>query len=118
VDHVTHLEMRARRDEVRAELAPVLAAIEEADGMELADRALAGWLAGDLGVVGIEASMAALEWGQVDQLVIDEAAGIDEDLRAELVRQAALTDAGVEVIRDHSGLAPHDGVAATLRFRL
>jgi hypothetical protein len=43
---------------------------------------------------------------------------MDEDLRAELVRQASLTDASVEIVRDHAGLARHEGVGATLRFRI
>jgi peptide chain release factor subunit 1 len=118
VDQVTHLQMRSSPDEVRAEMAPILAAIEEAEAKDLADRAIAEWLAGDLGVVGIDASMAALELGQVDWLVIDETAGIAEEVRARLIRQAALTDASVEVVRDHAGLAQHGGVAATLRFRI
>lgn len=118
VDHVTHLQMRASTHEVLAEVAPILAAIEEAEARDLADLAIAEWLAGDLGVVGIDATMAALEWGQVHQLVIDETAGIEEELRAELIRRAALTGASVEIVRDHAGLAQHEGVAATLRFRI
>ena len=118
VDHVAHIEMRASRDEVREEVWPVIAALEQAEGQDAADRAIAGERAGDLGVTGIDATMTALEAGQVDQLVIDDAAPIDPDLRAELVRQAALTDAGVEIVHDHAGLARHDGVGATLRFRV
>jgi hypothetical protein len=118
LDHVVHLPMRSSTEQVRAEVLPLLAALEEAEGRELADTAIAEWLAGDLGVVGIAATMSALEVGQVDQLVIDEAGGLDENLRAELVRRAAVTDASVEVVRDHAGLAQHQGVAATLRFRI
>jgi peptide subunit release factor 1 (eRF1) len=62
--------------------------------------------------------MAALENGQVDELVIDETAATDEELRAELVRQASLTDARVEVVRDHPGVRGFDGIAATLRYRI
>ena len=118
VDHLIHLPMRSSTDEVRAEVLPILAAIEDAEGQQLADVAIAEWLAGDLGVVGIDATMAALEAGQADQLVIDESAPLAEDVRAELVRRAALTDASVEVVRDHPALAKHEGVAATLRFRI
>ena len=117
VEHVIHLPMRSTADEVQAEVVPILAALEEAEARQLADVAIAEWLAGDLGVVGTEATMAALEFGQVDRLVIDETAGPAEGLRAELVRRAALTDASVEIVRDHEGLAQHEGVAATLRFR-
>lgn len=118
VDHVIHLPMRSSADEVRSEVVPILAAIEEAEARDLADVAIAEWLAGDLGVVGVDATLAALEWGQVHQLVIDESASLDEDVRAELIRRASRTDASVEIVRGHPGLAQHDGVAATLRFRV
>ena len=71
-----------------------------------------------LGVTGIDATMAALEAGQVDELVIDEAAALDKDFRAELIRQASLTDARVEIVREHAGLLRYEGVGATLRFRI
>jgi peptide chain release factor subunit 1 len=118
VDQVTHVQMRSTTKEVSDLVAPVLAALGEANGHDAADRAIAGARAGDLGVTGIDATMAALEAGQVDQLVIDESAGIDEDLRAELVRQAFLTDASVEIVSDHADLAAFEGVGATLRYRL
>jgi peptide chain release factor subunit 1 len=118
VDHVRRIDMRTSAVDVRAEVAPMLAALEEAEGMDVADRAIAGARAGELGVTGMDATMAALERGQVDELVIDETAGLDEEIRAELVRQAALTDARVEVVRDHAGLRRHAGVGATLRYTI
>lgn len=118
VDHVARLEIRASADEVREEVRPMLAALEEAQSTSVADRAIAGRRAGDLGVTGINATMAALEAGQVDELVLDETASIDDDLRGELIRQASLTDARVEVVREHAGLLRHEGVGATLRFRI
>lgn len=118
VDHVTRMEMRAGVEEVRAHVAPLLAAIEAADDEELADRAIGAMRAGGLGVAGIDDTMAALENGQVHELVIDETVPIDEDLRAELVRQASLTDSRVTIVREHAGLARFEGVAATLRFRI
>jgi peptide chain release factor subunit 1 len=118
VEHVARIDMRAAPDDVREEVRPILSALEEADGQDAADRAIAGHRARDLGVVGINAVMAALEAGQVDELVIDETAGTDEELRAELIRQASLTDAHVEIVRDHEGLRRHEGVAATLRYRI
>lgn len=118
VEHVARIDMRASRQDVRDEIRPILAALEEADGRAAAERAVAGWQAGDLGVVGIDDTMAALEAGQVDELLIDETASADEDLRAELIRQAAVTDAHVEIVRDHPALAAHDGVAAMLRWRI
>lgn len=118
VEHVARIDMRATSGDVREEIAPILSALEEADGQDAADRALAGRRAGDLGVAGINDTMAALEAGQVDELVIDEAAEIDGELRAELIRQASLTDAHVEVVRDHEGLRRYEGVGATLRYRI
>ena len=118
VEHVLHLEMRSGRDEISDEVLPVLKAIESAEEEDLADQAIGAWRAGGLGVVGTEATLAALDWGQVDQLVLDESAPLDEERRAELVRRAALTDAGVEVVHDHPRLAAHEGVGATLRFRV
>ncbi len=118
VEHVARIDLRASPDDVREEVRPVLSALEEADGQDAADRAIAGHRARDLGVVGIDAVMAALESGQVDELVIDETASTDEELRGELIRQASLTDAHVEIVRDHAGLQRHEGIGATLRFRI
>ena len=117
VEHVARIDMRATPEDVRHEIAPILSALEEADGQDAVTRALAGHRAGDLGVAGMDRVMAALEAGQVDELVIDETVEADEELRAELVRQASLTDAHVEVVRDHPELRRFDGVAATLRYR-
>lgn len=118
VEHVAHLEMRAEATEVAELVEPLLAALEAAEDEELADRAIGAMRAGGLGIAGIDGTMAALEMGQVDELVIDEAVAMDEELRAELVRQAAATDAAVTVVREHAELARFEGVAATLRFRL
>ena len=118
VELTPHIPIRAGAAEVREEVVPILSALREAEGTDAADRAIAGHRAGDLGVVGIDATMNALELGQVDELVLDETASVDEDLRGELIRQAALTDARVELVREHAGLLRHEGVGATLRFRL
>jgi peptide chain release factor subunit 1 len=118
VEHVARIEVRASADDVREEIVPILSALEEADGQDAADRAVAGWKAGALGTVGIDGTMSALENGQVDELIVDETADIDEELRGELIRQASLTDASVEIVRDHPELLRHDGVAATLRYRI
>lgn len=118
VEHVARIDMRATVEDVREEIAPLLGALEEADGMAAADRAVAGWRSGGLGVVGMDATMAALEIGQADELIVDESVQVDEELRAELIRQATATDAHVEIVRDHPELATRDGLAATLRYRI
>ncbi|HEX2194393.1 MAG TPA: Vms1/Ankzf1 family peptidyl-tRNA hydrolase [Candidatus Limnocylindria bacterium] len=118
LDHVERIGMHASTQDVAEEVAPVLAALRAAEEQDAAQRAIAGWRAGDLGVVGIDAVAEALERGQVHELVIDEDADVDETLRAELVRQAALTSAEVVTVKAHADLARLGGVAATLRFRL
>jgi peptide chain release factor subunit 1 len=115
---VEHLPLRAGRDEVEAEIRPLLEQVDRDASTSVADRAIAGVRAGELGVAGVEPTMQALEAGQVHELVLLDGAEIDEDLRAELVRQAALTDARVEVVPEHEGLRRLGGVAATLRFRI
>jgi hypothetical protein len=78
---------------------PLLHALREAEDQEAADRVVAGVRSGELGVAGIDRVAEALEAGQVHELVIDEEAGVDPDLRAELVRQAAKTGADVLVVQ-------------------
>jgi peptide chain release factor subunit 1 len=117
LDQVEHIEMRARPDEVAAEVAPILAALRESEAAEAVERAIAGVRAGGLGVVGVDAVAEALEAGQVHELVIDESAELDAGLRSELVRLAARTAADVVVVKDHPGLLALGGVGATLRYR-
>jgi peptide chain release factor subunit 1 len=118
VEHVARIDIRATPEDVRDEIRPMLGALEEADGQDALERALSGYRANTLGTAGMERVMAALEAGQVDELVIDETVDADEELRAELIRQAALTDAHVEVVRGNDELRRYDGVAATLRYRV
>lgn len=56
VEHIARIDIRASAEDVRDEIRPLLAALEEADGQAAAERAVAGWQAGDLGVV------ATLRW--------------------------------------------------------
>jgi len=104
------------------------------------------WQGSGLGVVGPEATLSALERGQVDELLLSAnvgalkpvqafpdssptegfvsataAAGVDEDkqrLASELVTRAEQTAARVRLIEDHVLLEPYGGVGARLRFRL
>jgi peptide chain release factor subunit 1 len=118
LERVEHIEMRATLDEVAAELAPLLAAIREADASEAAERVVAAVRVGRLAVAGLDRVNEALEIGQVHELVIDESAPIDPELRAELVRQAARTAAEVVVVADHEAILAMGGVGATLRYQL
>lgn len=118
LEHVERVSLHAGEDEVAGEVAPVLAALRVAEEQDAADRALAGWRAGDLGTVGVDRVAEALERGQVHELVIDQEVDLDEELRGELVRLAALTSAEVVTVTGHPGLQRHDGVGATLRYRI
>jgi ribosomal protein L30E len=114
------LDIRAPRDEVQAEIGPVLAAIEAEEAQSLADR-LVGAVQGDgLGVLGRAKTVEALERGQVDVLIIaaEAEAGLEETARSELIRLAATTGASVEVVEGHSVLVDLGGVGGMLRYRL
>jgi hypothetical protein len=111
--------MHATRDEVESEVGPLLDALTAQRSAEVADRALAGHTAGELGVAGVEPVRAMLAAGAVAELVIDRAsaAGIGRWDRAALVRSAVLTDATITLPREHEDLLAAGGVAATLRYR-
>jgi peptide chain release factor subunit 1 len=117
LESVEHIEMRAQPDEVAAGVAPILAGLRESEATDAAERVIAGVRAGGLGVAGMDPVAEALEAGQVHELVIDESAELDADLRSELVRLAARSAADVVVVRDHPGLSTLGGVGATLRYR-
>jgi peptide chain release factor subunit 1 len=118
VEAVEHIGMRTGANEVAREVEPILAAIRRAEEEEVADRVIGAVRSGDLGAAGIDAVASALELGQVHELVIDRSADVDDELRAELVRQAALTSAEVITVQDHQGIIELGGVGATLRFRI
>jgi peptide chain release factor subunit 1 len=116
---VRHISMHATRDQVEAEVGPVLDALAADRAARVADRALAGHQAGELGVAGVELVRGMLAAGAVDTLVIEQrvAAEMDRWDRAGLVRSAVLTDASIAMPREHEALRAAGGVAATLRFR-
>jgi peptide subunit release factor 1 (eRF1) len=109
--------------------------------------AIDAWQAGGLGVVGPEATLRALQLGQVDELLIaaspmvlkhvqrlpedaapapaatDTSAPRNPDveqlhLSDELVTRAQQTGARVRIVEDAARLEEHGGVAALLRFRI
>jgi len=117
VSGVFRIGIRADVEEIEAEAAPILAEAERQAGLSAAERAIAEVRQGDLGVAGVAPTARALERGQVDTLVLDEAR-VGPVERKELVRLAAETDARVEVVRDAGELAEFEGVAGLLRYRL
>ena len=117
VEGVVRLDIRAPRDAVAEKVWPVLVEAEAEQSRSAADRLVGAVRAGGLGVAGLEATRAALEHGQVDELLLDPAEGPDEATRADLVRLASLTSATVQVVEGHDGLQRLGGVGALLRYR-
>jgi peptide subunit release factor 1 (eRF1) len=144
---VMRLDRRAGEAELVAE---ALAALREKDADSDAERVaevLDAWRGSGLGAAGADATLRALQLGQVDEVLItaaphglkppqrlpDDAApapiaaettatdGAETPqlrLADELVTRAAQTGARVRVIEDAALLAEHGGVAAALRFRI
>ena len=117
VKDVLRLDIRTPRDEVAEEVQQVLAEADAEDARMTADRLVGAVRAGGLGVAGLDETRTALEHGQVDELLLDPAAELDESTRSELVRLAQLTAATVEVVEGHDGLQRLGGVGALLRYR-
>jgi peptide chain release factor subunit 1 len=117
VKDVIRLDIRAPLDAVADEVKEVLAAAEAEDGETTADHLVGAVRAGGLGVAGLDETRSALEHGQVDELVLDPAAGLEDTVRGDLVRLAQITGATVEVVEGHDGLRRLGGVGALLRYR-
>jgi peptide chain release factor subunit 1 len=109
-------DIRANVNEIAAEAMPILERAERESGMSVVARLVQEVRSGRLGVSGVEATGRALERGQVDTLVIDEAK-IGPIERKELVRLAAMTSAEIEVVEDAPPLAEMGGVGALLRYQ-
>ena len=128
-----------------------LTALREKDAdtdVEKVQELMDAWTGGGLGVAGPEATLAALQLGQVDELIITgspdtlksvqklpddaapgdvqaitsnpAAAGDERQLKLseELITRAQQTAARVRFIEDASLLADVGGVGALLRFRI
>jgi hypothetical protein len=117
VEDVLRLDIRTPRDRVRREIAPILARAEADDARDAAERLIDAVRSAGLGVIGIEQTRAALAQGQVDELLLDPAGDVDEGARNELIRLAASTGAGVEIVAGHPDFSALGGVGALLRYR-
>ncbi len=118
VGEVLRVDIRAPRDEVAAEIAPVLERMEAEASSAVADQVISAVRSDGLGVAGVDATGQALTNGQVDLLLLDANAELDDEKRNELIRLAATTGADVEVVEAHEGLMRFGGVGALLRYRL
>lgn len=112
------IDIRTPQDDMAFEVAPLLARAEAEDACSIGDRLIQAVQAGGLGVIGLEATRTALSNGQVDVLVLDPEASLDDGERNALIRQAATTNADVEVVQGHPLLGELGGVGALLRYRL
>lgn len=118
VGDVLRVDARAPRDEVAAEIAPVVERMEAEASAAIADQVVAAVRSDGLGVARLDATREALANGQVDVLVVDATADVDEQQRDDLIRLAATTGAEVEIVDGHAGLGRFGGVGALLRYRL
>jgi peptide chain release factor subunit 1 len=118
VRDIVRLDLRANRNEVLAKLEPVMREVEARSGAEAIDRVVAEVRRGRLSATGADDVSQALEFGQVDELLIDDNAELGEGVRASLVRRAVATDATIETVSGSSALLALGGVAALLRYEL
>jgi peptide subunit release factor 1 (eRF1) len=136
------LDITAPEHEVAAKTLEALRQQDAQTDREVVERMLGAHRAGGLGVVGPEPTLAALEKGQVEELVISASLGgangasagrgagasagetaaaeppPEQKLADELVTKAAQTSARVTFIEDASLLEHVGGVGALLRFRI
>jgi hypothetical protein len=121
VRHVLRLRTQAPGNDAQVEnveIAPLVAVAEADDARTAADRLVAAVQAGELGVVGLEPTWQALRAAQVDELLMDPAAELDDATWSELSRLAVTSRAGVEVVHGHEVFRQLGGVGALLRYRL
>jgi peptide subunit release factor 1 (eRF1) len=144
---VLKLDRSAGDDAIIEATLDVLRAKDAETDAERVREVIDAWQSGGLGVVGPEATLRALELGQVDELLIagdpqaikpvqtmpqdaapeplavetsssSESAPGQIHLSDELVTRAQQTAAQVRIIENPDLLKPYGGVAASLRFRI
>jgi hypothetical protein len=118
VQGVVSLDIRAPRDEVSAEVQPVLAQAEAENEHSLVEQLVSAVQMGGLGTAGLEHTRSALAQAQVDVLLLAGESTLDDAARNDLVREAVNSGAAVEVVDKHPALIEMGGVGALLRFRL
>lgn len=111
------MELDAPHDAIWEEIEPLLTQAQHLHKHSITERLVEAVQAGALGVVGYAPTLAALNAGQADMLVIAKEASLSEEARNALVGLAARTDARVEVIDADTSLEAIGGVGALLRYR-
>ena len=142
----SRVDRHASEDDIVAETLDLLRQKDAETDREKVEALVGAWHGGGLGVVGPEATLRALQMGQVEELLIvatadalkpvqkptDDApalvatetsagnAATDTQLQLsdDLVTRAQQTGARVRIIEDPELLREHGGVGATLRFRI
>lgn len=115
---VTPLNVRTPADEVLERTLQAIAERDARDDREKVERCLAAYRAGGLGVAGLEPTLAALDNGQVYELLITANADALRGRGDELIARARRTDAAVTFVEDPTLLADVDGVGGLLRYRV
>jgi peptide subunit release factor 1 (eRF1) len=144
---VLKLDRTAGDDAIVDATLDVLRAKDAETDVERVREVVDAWQSGGLGVVGPEATLRALELGQVDELLIagepqaikpiaarpgpavpepiavESSSAVESDTRQiqlsdELVTRAQQTAADVRIIENAELLKAYGGVAASLRFRI
>ena len=143
---VGRVDSHASEDDIVAETLDLLRQKDADTDREKVTELVGAWQGGGLGVVGPEATIRALQMGQVEELLIvasadalkpvqqptgDAAARVSTETSAastasdkqlqlsdDLVTRAQQTGARVRIIEDPELLREHGGVGATLRFRI
>ncbi len=117
-EDVLRIDIKATRNEIKAEIAEMLDQIEENIGQSAADQLVNAVRGNGLGVAGVGATRQALENGQVETLLLDpDSTNLDEEVREELIRLAATTSADVEIVQNHPVFSKMDGVGGILRYK-
>jgi peptide subunit release factor 1 (eRF1) len=123
---VVKLDIRTPEQQVLAETLEALRGKDAETDADHVQRMLDAWRAGGLGVAGPTGVMAALEMGQVEELLISgtpdrlrASSGTDKTVLADdLVRKAQQTSARIRFVEDPELLDEVGGVGAILRFRI
>jgi len=123
VTELPHVGVGASETEILRETLEIMSQQEARDDAERVARMYDAYRAGGLGMIGLAGTRAALENGQVHELLLvsspDQLEGTDGAAIAdELVAKARQTDARVIFIEDAALLAEAGGVGAILRYRL
>jgi ribosomal protein L30E len=116
-EEILRLDIKTPRHKVMSEIAPILALVEEEESHARADQLMEAVREQGLGVIGLQETRDAFEHGQGDVLVLAQEAPLNEQERSDLVRQATLAGAEVDVVAGHEALQQVGGVGALLRYR-